>query len=94
MRPTVVSLFEKLNAVAAKFLYVSLDHVGSIPNGSHFETGHAFSVPSGVSLRIPMRPSARAISQVSSDGLEGTSAELKECKGSLQFFWEQLVRLA
>jgi len=83
-------IFEKLNSVAAKFLYVSLDYLGSIPADPILR--QCTRVQQLVTQTQPDAPSARAISQLA-QGFKVRRAS-PECKGSLQFFWEQLVQLA
>lgn len=83
-------LFEKLDSVAHKFLYVSLDYIGSVPSDPILrQATRAQQIVSRVS---PDAPSSQAILQLV-QGFKGYEART-ECKGSLQFFWEQLVRLA
>lgn len=83
-------LFERLDSVAAKFLYVSLDYLGSIPMDPVLR--QATRSQQLVTQAYPSAPSSQAICQLA-QGFKGT-ASAPECKGSLQFFWEQLVRLA
>lgn len=83
-------LFEKLDSVAAKFLYVSLDYLGSVPQDPILR--QCTRSQQLVSRVHPESPSARAISKLA-QGFNGVQTS-SECKGSLQFFWEQLVRLA
>jgi flagellar biosynthesis protein FlhG len=83
-------LFEKLDAVAGKFLYVSLDYAGSIPSDPILR--QMTRQQQLVAKVHPDAPSSRAIFQLA-QGFKRHHAT-SECKGSLQFFWEQLVRLA
>ena len=83
-------LFERLDSVARKFLYVSLDYLGSIPSDPILR--QATRSQQLVARSMPDAPSSRAISKLA-QGLSGDQTS-SECKGSLQFFWEQLVRLA
>jgi flagellar biosynthesis protein FlhG len=83
-------LFERLDSVAHKFLYVSLDYLGSVPADPILR--QATRSQQLVSRVSPDAPSSRAISKLV-QGFKGYEAR-SECKGSLQFFWEQLVRLA
>ena len=83
-------LFSKLDGVAQKFLYVSLDHVGSIPNDPVLR--QSTRAQQLVFRAHPDSDSSRAIAKLA---LKFRGYEpVQECKGSLQFFWEQLVRLA
>lgn len=83
-------LYERLDAVAAKFLYVSLDYLGSIPSDPILR--QATRAQQLVTQSYPEAPSSRAISQLA-QGFKCRRTS-PDCKGSLQFFWEQLVRLA
>lgn len=83
-------LYEKLNSVAHKFLYVSLDYLGSVPSDPILR--QSTRAQQLVIRASPDAPSARAISKLV-QGFKGYEART-ECKGSLQFFWEQLVQLA
>jgi flagellar biosynthesis protein FlhG len=83
-------LFEKLDSVANKFLYVSLDFVGSIPADPILRQCNRMQQI--VSRVEPNSPSACAFSKLA-QGFKRYEVST-ECKGSLQFFWEQLVRMA
>ncbi len=83
-------LYERLDSVAKKFLYVGLDYAGSIPSDPMLR--QATRAQQLVSRAYPDAPSVQAIAKLA-NGLNG-GASTRECKGSLQFFWEQLVRLA
>lgn len=83
-------LFERLDSVAAKFLYVGLDYLGSIPADPILR--QATRSQQLVSQAYPSAPAAQAICQLA-QGFKGAQTA-PECKGSLQFFWEHLVRLA
>lgn len=83
-------LFEKLDGVAHKFLYVSLDYLGSVPMDPILR--QSTRSQQLVSRAHPDAPSTLAIRQLA-QGFKGYQVR-SECKGSLQFFWEQLVRLA
>jgi flagellar biosynthesis protein FlhG len=83
-------LFEKLDSVASKFLYVSLDYVGSIPADPTLRQCNRMQQI--VSRSEPNSPAACAFSKLAQGFKRYETAA--ECKGSLQFFWEQLVRMA
>jgi len=83
-------LYERLASVAQSFLYVSLDYAGSIPNDPALR--QSTRSQQLVSRIVPNAPSSVAISKLAR-GFMGQE-DVSECKGSLQFFWEQLVRLA
>jgi flagellar biosynthesis protein FlhG len=83
-------LFEKLDSVAQKFLYVSLDHMASIPSDPVLrQSTRALQL---VCRSHPEAESSRAIQKLAQK-FRGYEA-VPECKGSLQFFWEQMVGLA
>ncbi len=83
-------LFERLDSVANQFLYVSLDLKGWVPTDPILRQCNRQQQI--VSRSQPNAPSTAAFSLLAQGfkGLEDTA----ECKGSLQFFWEQLVRVA
>lgn len=83
-------LFERLDSVAARFLYVSLDYLGSVPSDPVLK--QCTRAQQIVSKVQPEASSSHAIHKLA-QGLNGEKMT-SECKGSLQFFWEQLVRLA
>ena len=83
-------LFARLDAVAQKFLYVSLDHVGSIPSDPVLR--QSTRAQQLVARAFPEAESTKAFTKLAQK-LRGYEPA-PECKGSLQFFWEQLVRLA
>jgi flagellar biosynthesis protein FlhG len=83
-------LFAKLESVAQKFLYVSLDHVGSIPSDPVLR--QSTRAQQLVCRSHPETISSIAITKLAQKFRGYVPAP--ECKGSLQFFWEQLVRLA
>ncbi len=83
-------LFAKLDGVAQKFLYVSLDHVGSIPSDPVLR--QSTRAQQLVCKTNPDAESSRAILKLAHKFRGYEPAH--ECKGGLQFFWEQLVRLA
>lgn len=83
-------LFQKLDSVAHKFLYVSLDYKGSIPLDLNLR--QATRAQQLVSQSHPNSISANTIKKLSQK-FKGYEAS-QECKGSLQFFWEQLIGVA
>ncbi len=85
-----VKLFRKLDEVVQKFLYVSLDYKGSIP--SDLNLRQATKNQQLVSQVYSQSPSAQALVKLAQK-FESYQA-LDECKGNLQFFWEQLVGVA
>ncbi len=85
-----VKLFRKLDDVVQKFLYVSLDYKGSIPSDPNLR--QATKNQQLVSQVYSQSPSAQALTKLAQK-FEAYQA-LDECKGNLQFFWEQLVGVA
>lgn len=83
-------LYEKLNEVAARFLYVSLDYRGTVPTDPILR--QSVRLQKVVSTTQPDAPSANAIRKLSHK-IKGFE-HVEECKGSLQFFWEQLIGVA
>lgn len=83
-------LFERLDSVAAKFLYVSLDYKGSIPTDPVLR--QATRAQQLVTRVSPMTPSSLAIRKLAQK-LKGYEVQTA-CKGGLQFFWEQLIGVA
>jgi flagellar biosynthesis protein FlhG len=83
-------LFEKLNEVAQRFLYVRLDYKGSVPNDPILR--QATRAQQLVIQSNPDANSSHAIRKMAQK-FRGYGA-VEECKGSLQFFWEQLVGVA
>ncbi len=87
-------LFARLDQVASQFLYVSLDYKGSIPNDPNLR--QSTRGQQLVTRSYPDSVSSQAIRKLASNiacdiGVKSTSSE---CKGGLQFFWEQLVGVA
>jgi len=85
-----VKLFGKLNDVVQKFLYVSLEYKGAIP--SDLNLRQATKNQQLVSETYPQSQASLALSKLAQKFESYQS--LDECKGSLQFFWEQLVGVA
>lgn len=80
-------LFAKLDSVASKFLYVSLDYKGSIPSDPNLR--QATRSQALVTRAYPDSSASQAIRKLASEF--STEPQVDECKGGLQFFWEQLV---
>ena len=84
------NLFDKLDAIAHRFLYVSLDYIGSVPTDPILR--QCTRAQQLVTNSQPDAISSLAIRKIAQ---KFTGYELApECKGSLQFFWEQLVGVA
>jgi flagellar biosynthesis protein FlhG len=83
-------LFEKLDEVAHKFLYVSLEYKASIPSDPNLR--QATRAQQLVTRAFPDSVSSQAIRKLAQrfKGYEPAP----ECKGGLQFFWEQMVGVA
>lgn len=83
-------LFEKMDEISRRFLYVSLDYGGSIvmdPNVRQATRNQQLVLRSH-----PDSPAALALRRFANklNAYEGVD----ECKGSLQFFWEQMIQVA
>lgn len=83
-------LFAKLDQVASQFLYVSLDYKGSIPADPNLR--QATRSQNLVMRAYPDSVASLAIRKVASNIVGESQGD--ECKGGMQFFWEQLVGVA
>lgn len=83
-------LFDKLDEIARRFLYVSLDYRGSVPIDPNLR--QATRSQQLVTRSHPDATSSQAIRKIVQK-FKGYEAP-EECKGSLQFFWEQLIGVA
>jgi flagellar biosynthesis protein FlhG len=84
------NLFDKLDAIAHRFLYVSLDYIGSVPTDPILR-----QCTRAQQLVTNSQPDAISSVAIRKIAQKFTGYELApECKGSLQFFWEQLVGVA
>jgi flagellar biosynthesis protein FlhG len=83
-------LYQRLDAVANRFLYVSLDYKGSVPSDPILR--QATRCQQLVSRAHPQAESSQAIRKLAQK-LSGYEPA-RECKGGLQFFWQQLVGVA
>jgi flagellar biosynthesis protein FlhG len=88
-------VFDRLQSVAARFLPVTLNYRGSIPIDPHLrQTTRAQQL---VCRTFPQAESARAISGLAEAFMKRSEflvSDEVECKGSLQFFWKQLIGAA
>jgi flagellar biosynthesis protein FlhG len=86
--------FDRLQSVAARFLPVSLSYRGSIPSDPHLR--QSTRAQQLVCRTFPQAESAKAIHALANSllGFEQASLGEVECKGSLQFFWKQLIGAA
>lgn len=87
-------VFERLQSVAAQFLPVTLSYRGAIPMDPHLR--QCTRGQQLICRSVPQAESARALSKLTTALLEnGQEQSLEvECKGSLQFFWKQLIGAA
>ena len=85
-----VHLFKRLNEVAANFLYISLQYIGSIPSDPHLR--RATRDQKLVARSKPYTVANQSLSKVSKKvtELEG----LREAGGGMKFFWDHLVGVA
>lgn len=90
-------LFQRLESVALKFLPVQLNYRGYIPADPYLR--QATRGQQLITKTIPQSESAQGISRLAEGLLDSqspivASSQEGECKGSLQFFWRQLVGAA
>lgn len=87
-------IFDRLQSVAARFLPVSLSYRGSIPSDPHLR--QSTRAQQLVCRTFPQAESAKAINALANSllGVEHVGFGEVECKGSLQFFWKQLIGAA
>ena len=83
-------LYEKLDAIARKFLFVSLDYGGSIPLDPNLR--QATRTQQLVTRAYPDSTASISLRKISQN-LKGYEP-VDGCKGNLQFFWQQLVGVA
>lgn len=83
-------LFAKLDQVAAQFLYVGLDYKGSIPSDPTLR--QSTRAQQLVTRAFPEAISSQAFRKIASNIMG--EMHVGECKGGLQFFWQQLVGVA
>lgn len=83
-------LFDRLDSVVQKFLYVSLDYLGSVPSDPILR--QSTRAQQLVNRVYPESVSAQGIRKIAQK-FRGYEMGL-ECKGNLQFFWQQLVGVA
>lgn len=84
-------LFARLQSVAARFLPISLNYRGCVPADPHLR--QCTRGQQIVCQTVPQSESARALAALAGRLIgqtEAAQAEV-ECKGSLQFFWKQLI---
>jgi flagellar biosynthesis protein FlhG len=85
-----LAVFQKLSDVSQKFLYISLDYIGSIPT----DVGVRRATKSQqVFVRsLPETPASAAIKRIGEK--ISHSQNSSQLKGGIQFFWEQLMGVA
>lgn len=85
-----LALFRRLSDVAAKFLCVSLDYKGCVPNDLALR---AATKSQQLVVKIqPQAQSSLAIRAIA-EKLKGSS-DIEKTKGGIQFFWEQVFGVA
>lgn len=85
-----LKLFERLNDVAGRFLNVGLDYKGSVPMDLNLR--QATKSQQLVMKAYPDTAASTAMRRIAHKFKAYTSPET--AKGSLQFFWEQLIGVA
>lgn len=88
-------IFDRLQSVAARFLPVTLNYRGSIPSDPHLR--QSTRAQQLVCRTFPQAESAKAIAGLADTFVKRTDYHVSdevECKGSLQFFWKQLIGAA
>lgn len=85
-----LAVFQRLSDVSQKFLYISLDYIGSIPT----DVGVRRATKSQqLFLRsAPETPASQALKKIVEK--VNTNQNLGQPKGGIQFFWEQLMGVA
>ena len=85
-----MALYERLNTVSGRFLNVGLDYKGSVPTDLNLR--QATRTQQLVCQSNPDAPAAVSIRKIAQKlrGYEGGM----DCKGNLQFFWEQIIGVA
>ena len=85
-----LQVFQRLSDVSQKFLYISLDYIGSIP--SDVNVRRAIKNQQIFVKTSPECPASQSIKKMA----EKVSAtqNLGQIKGGIQFFWEQLIGVA
>ncbi len=87
-------VFERLQSVIAQFLPVTLTYRGAIPSDPSLR--QCTRGQQIICKSLPQAESARALSSLAQALLESgvEQSHEVECKGSLQFFWKQLIGAA
>jgi len=85
-----MAVYQRLSDVSQKFLYISLDYIGSIPNDVGVR--RATKNQQIFVKSIPETPAAHSIKKMI-EKINSTQ-NLGQIKGGIQFFWEQLMGVA
>ncbi|MBK9292914.1 MAG: MinD/ParA family protein [Oligoflexia bacterium] len=85
-----LSVYQKLSDVCQKFLYVSLDYLGSIP--SDVVVRRTTKAQQICTLSNPDAVASQSIKRIA-DKLNSRQ-DLGHVKGGIQFFWEQIMGVA
>lgn len=85
-----LAVFQKLSDISQKFLYISLDYIGSIPSDIVVKRA-----TKAQQICVSVSPEAAA-SQAIKKVVEkiNTRQDVGHVKGGIQFFWEQIVGVA
>jgi flagellar biosynthesis protein FlhG len=81
-------VFSKLEVAANRFLQISIDYVGAVPLDDYLPL--AVTQQRAVVDRYPQAPSSRAFLSLT-DAIERLAIP-DHPKGTVQFFWQQLLR--
>lgn len=85
-----LAVYKRLSDVAARFLCVSLDFKGFVPNDPNLR--QATKMQQLVVLSSPSSPSSLALKRLA-EKVSGFG-QVPELKGSIQFFWQQVSGVA
>jgi flagellar biosynthesis protein FlhG len=85
-----LAVFQRLSDVSQKFLYISLDYVGAIPNDVGVR--RATKSQQVFVKSMPETPASGAIKRIAEK--IGHAQNPGQIKGGIQFFWEQLMGVA
>ena len=85
-----LAVFQRLSDVSQKFLYISLDYIGCIPNDVNVR--RATKNQQLFVKSSPECPASQSIKKMVEK--VNTSQNSGQMKGGIQFFWEQLMGVA
>jgi flagellar biosynthesis protein FlhG len=85
-----LAVFQRLSDVSQKFLFISLDYIGAVPN----DVGVRRATKSQQIFvkTLPETPAGTAIKKIADKITHAQN--LGQIKGGIQFFWEQLMGVA